>query len=87
MIAGRQNPKKLEKIAATYFDQVINMGGTITGEHGDGLARSQFVKKQYGNANYITFRHLKAFFDPKNILNPDKIISSKNTVLKNLEKF
>ncbi|MDX1595817.1 MAG: FAD-binding oxidoreductase [Nitrosopumilaceae archaeon] len=87
LIAGRQNPKKLEKIAAKYFDQVISMGGTITGEHGDGLARSQFVKKQYGNANYITFRQLKAFFDPKNILNPDKIISSKNTVLKNLEKF
>ena len=87
LISQRKNLKKLEKITETYFDRIISLGGTITGEHGDGLARTQFIKKQYGNVNYTAFKRLKAFFDPKNILNPDKIISSKKTVLENLEKF
>jgi len=62
------------------------MGGTITGEHGDGLARSEYVKKQYGPVNYKIFKELKKQFDPNNILNPGKIITQKSTIIKNLSK-
>ena len=82
------NQKKLEKIkliATEYFDEIIKQKGTITAEHGDGLARSEFIKKQYGVKNYAIFKDLKQFFDPHNILNPDKIITKKSTIVKNLE--
>ncbi|NDB46482.1 MAG: FAD-linked oxidase, partial [Nitrososphaeria archaeon] len=51
------------------------LGGTITGEHGDGIARTKFVKMQYGSKTYSLFSKLKHEFDPDHILNPGKIIS------------
>lgn len=58
-----------------YLDTVMDMGGTITGEHGDGIARTRFVKKQYGEKNHALFVDLKRVFDPHNILNPGKIVA------------
>ena len=75
----------IKNIAIQYFDEVIKLRGTITAEHGDGLARSEFVKRQYGTKNYHVFKQIKKFFDPKNVLNPGKIITKKSTIIKNLE--
>lgn len=75
IISNLKKIKTLEKISEEYFDQVIELGGTITGEHGDGIARSQFIKSQYGLKNYRIFKELKNYFDPNNILNPGKIIN------------
>ena len=86
IISSRQKIKTLEKISKKYFDQVIELGGTITGEHGDGIARSEFVKKQYSYKNYQIFKELKGIFDPKKILNPGKITSYRNR-FKTLENF
>lgn len=61
-----------KKIALEFFSGVISIGGTITGEHGDGLARSEFVKLQYGSDTYSVFKKIKQFFDPTNTLNPGK---------------
>ncbi len=87
LISDRKKIKKIKEMAKYYFDRVIMMNGTITGEHGDGLARSEFVKVQYGQKNYEIFKELKRYFDPQNVLNPDKIISKKSTILANLENF
>ena len=87
LISDRDKAKKIKEIARYYFEQVIQMGGTITGEHGDGLARSEYVKVQYGQKNYRIFKQVKKFFDPHHILNPNKIISKKSTIINNLEKF
>ena len=76
---------KIQKIATEFFTGVISIGGSITGEHGDGLARSEFVKTQYGDKTYSVFRNIKKQFDPQNILNPGKIISDKKTMIKNLK--
>jgi len=81
----KQDNKTIKKIAKFYFSNVIKLGGTITGEHGDGLARTEFVKSQYGKNTFLKFQKLKKCFDPKNILNPNKIISKKTTMIKNLE--
>lgn len=80
-----KNKKRIRSIAKEFFSQVIATGGSITGEHGDGLARSEFVKLQYGKEVYSVFKKIKNKFDPKNILNPDKIITSKHTMTKNLK--
>jgi FAD/FMN-containing dehydrogenase len=64
---------------------VIGIGGSITGEHGDGLARSEFVKIQYDTKTYSVFKNIKKQFDPENILNPGKIISNYSTVTRDLK--
>jgi len=87
LISDRKRIPNIKNIAIQYFDEVIKLGGTITGEHGDGLARSEFVKRQYGAKNYLIFKQIKKFFDPKNVLNPDKIITKKSMIAENLESF
>ena len=87
LISDRKRIPNIKNIAIQYFNEVIKLGGTITGEHGDGLARSEFVKRQYGAKNYQIFKQIKKFFDPKNVLNPDKIITKKSMIVKNLESF
>jgi glycolate oxidase len=73
--SSRLKIKELGKISKYYFKQIINLGGTISGEHGDGIARSRFVKSQYGPKNYQVFKELKKIFDPNIVLNPGKILS------------
>jgi FAD/FMN-containing dehydrogenase len=73
IISNRKKIKILDEISRTYFEQIIELGGTITGEHGDGIARSRFIKNQYGPTNYQLFKKIKEFFDPEEILNPGKI--------------
>ncbi|RMW34901.1 MAG: FAD-binding oxidoreductase [Nitrosopumilus sp.] len=87
LIGSRKNLTLVKNIAKHYFEEIIKMNGTITAEHGDGLARSEFIKKQYGKTNYQTFVEIKKIFDPNNILNPGKIISKKSTVINNFEKL
>ena len=87
LIGERKKTALIKNIAKQYFNEIINIGGTITAEHGDGLARSEFIKKQYGKVNYETFQKIKKQFDPNNILNPGKIISTKSTIIKNFEKL
>ena len=82
----KKNKKKLIKnIVIEYFNSIIENNGTISAEHGDGLARSEFIKQQYGETNFQTFKKIKHLMDPNNILNPGKIISKKSTMIKNLK--
>jgi len=67
----------LEKLASDLYDVVLSVKGTISGEHADGLSRSPFLRRQYGEL-YDVFREVKRCFDPKNILNPGKIIASES---------
>jgi glycolate oxidase len=55
------------------FDAAIAMGGTITGEHGVGLAKKKYLPKLVGEAGIRVMRGIKQAFDPKGILNPGKI--------------
>jgi len=76
--------KKMEAIAEEVYDLVSELNGTISGEHGDGLLRAQFLKRIYGPM-YDLFKDIKETFDPKNILNPGKIISDDSELMtKNL---
>ena len=87
LISKKENTKLIKNIAMEYFNEVIKNKGTISAEHGDGLARSEFIKKQYGNTNYQTFKKIKHLLDPNFILNPGKIITKKSTIIKNLKKY
>ena len=63
---------RMQKVAEDLYDEVSSVKGTISGEHGDGLSRSWYVRKQFG-ALFPVFREVKRFFDPNNLLNPGKV--------------
>ncbi len=65
----------MEAIARDLYRKVRDFGGTISGEHGDGLSRTAFIRTQYG-ALYRVFQQIKDVFDPQRLMNPDKIISN-----------
>jgi len=54
-------------------EKTLQLGGTITGEHGVGLAKKSWLKKQVGDSSYVLMRLVKTALDPMNLLNPGKI--------------
>ena len=65
---------RMRRIAAEVADLVVDCGGSISGEHGDGLARSEFLEKMYGKEILRAFEEVKSLFDPKGLLNPGVIV-------------
>jgi FAD/FMN-containing dehydrogenase/Fe-S oxidoreductase len=68
--------RTFEAIAADIADLVLEFGGALSGEHGDGLVRSPFMRKMFGPVLYAAFQQIKRTFDPHGILNPGKIVDS-----------
>jgi Fe-S oxidoreductase/FAD/FMN-containing dehydrogenase len=68
--------QQVEAMAGEIFDLVLEYGGAISSEHGDGRARSPFLERVYGPKVFQAFRELKAAFDPRNLLNPGNIVAS-----------
>jgi len=68
--------EKMVSIANDITDLVLEFNGALSGEHGDGLARSHFNAKLFGPALYDAFRQVKRAFDPKNLMNPGKIVDA-----------
>ncbi len=68
--------RKFEQIANEVADLVLEYGGALSGEHGDGLVRSPFLKKMFGDAIYEAFREIKRTFDPDGVFNPGKIVDA-----------
>ncbi len=62
-------------LASDLFEEALQVGGTISGEHGNGLSRSWYVPRQFPDL-YGAFRELKRLFDPDDIFNPGKITES-----------
>ena len=68
--------RKFEAIANDVADLVLEFGGALSGEHGDGLVRSPFMKQMFGETLYEAFREVKRTFDPQGIFNPGKIVDA-----------
>ncbi len=68
--------RKFESIARQVADLVLEYGGALSGEHGDGLVRSPFMRQMFGDTLYQAFREVKRAFDPENIFNPGKIVDA-----------
>ena len=65
-----------ETIARDVAALVLEFGGALSGEHGDGLVRSPFMEQMFGPDIYKAFRTIKKAFDPKGLLNPGKIVDA-----------
>jgi len=72
-LANPEQVETLEKLAGDLYEAVWAVGGTISGEHGDGLSRTPYLRRQYG-ALCDVFRDLKNIFDPHRLLNPGKVL-------------
>ena len=68
---------KAEKAFEEIFTQAVKLGGTISGEHGTGLAKRAFLEKITPPANIEMMRRIKESIDPHGVLNPGKIFSLK----------
>jgi glycolate oxidase len=66
--------ERVEHAFAEIFDKALSMGGTITGEHGVGMAKQDYLEWKIGAAGVEVSRRLKASFDPAGILNPGKVL-------------
>lgn len=65
---------RTEAAVNDLFDIALNLGGTLSGEHGIGIAKSDFMAREVGQASIDFSKRMKAAIDPKSILNPGKII-------------
>ena len=66
----------MRRIMEEVTDLVLAFGGSLSGEHGDGLVRSEWNRKMFGPVVYEAFRRVKRGFDPENVLNPGKIVDA-----------
>lgn len=67
--------KRVHEALEAIVEKALELGGTITGEHGVGLAKKPWLKKQLGDASYDLMRKIKAALDPQSLLNPGKIFN------------
>jgi FAD/FMN-containing dehydrogenase/Fe-S oxidoreductase len=66
--------RKMSAMMRAVVDLVTEFGGAMSGEHGDGLARSHLNERLFGPSIYRAFREVKRAFDPENRMNPGKIV-------------
>ena len=71
--AAAIEPARLEAIAWQVHEAALALGGTVSGENGCGLARTEFLRRQYGDLAGV-FREVKNAFDPLDLLNPGKVV-------------
>ena len=71
---------KMGRILDEVFALVKEYGGSMSGEHGDGIARGKYNKELFGPEIYQAFRKVKALFDPHNIMNPGKVVEAPEPV-------
>lgn len=76
MIPDKNDEKQVQKgheAITEIFKLAVNLGGTLSGEHGIGLSKAPFMKLAFSEAEMNLFRAIKKAFDPNNILNPYKM--------------
>ena len=75
-LKNQEGIDRMVAISEEISDLVLEYGGSLSGEHGDGLVRSGFNRKMFGDQLYEAFREVKSTFDPQGIMNPGKIVDS-----------
>jgi len=75
MISGEDadETRRAEEAVGEVFRKTVEMGGTISGEHGVGISKAPFLEMEVGPLGVAVMKRLKGCFDPNGILNPGKI--------------
>ncbi len=75
-LTDERDHAEMKRVHAAFreiFDEAIRLGGTITGEHGVGVAKKEFLPRFVGDASMRVMRELRRALDPHGILNPGKV--------------
>jgi glycolate oxidase len=78
-LTDERNHEEMHRVEEAFkeiFDEAIRLGGTITGEHGVGVAKKSFLPKFAGDAQMAVMRQLRRVLDPNGILNPGKMFDA-----------
>jgi glycolate oxidase len=78
-VRNREEMERVEGCAESLLEATVSLGGTISGEHGIGVAKMRYLPLQAGPVGMRLFGEVKRAFDPAGILNPGKIIPSRGT--------
>jgi FAD/FMN-containing dehydrogenase len=73
--------EKMRSVANEVFELAWSLGGTISGEHAEGLVRAAFIRRQCGDDFYELLCKIKNIFDPDGLMNPGKIINDDADVM------
>lgn len=74
-IRNKDEMERVEQAFAEIFEKAIELGGTITGEHGVGEMKAPYLEMKLKKEGIDAMKALKAAFDPRNILNPGKMFA------------
>ena len=77
------NVRIIDEVSDKVYDLVLSYGGSITGEHNDGIIRTPYLPKMYGSEVMTLFKATKDVFDPQNILNPGKKVGDTKEFMMN----
>ena len=78
-LTNERRPEEMHRVEEAFseiFDMAIRLGGTITGEHGVGIAKKKYLPKFAGDVQMRVLREVRRSLDPKNILNPGKMFDA-----------
>jgi len=71
--SDKEEMDRVHKAVDEIFQVAINLGGTLSGEHGIGMAKSKYMEMQFGPAGISVMKKIKDALDPDNIMNPGKM--------------
>ena len=77
--------ERLRSVSASVHETVIDLGGCVSGEHGDGRLRSTYLEEMYGEEIYDAFAQVKNAFDPHDVFNPSKIVPAEDGTVAQVE--
>ena len=66
---------RVHKAVDEIFDAAIKLGGTLSGEHGIGIAKQKYLLNEFGESGIEALKAVKRALDPDNILNPGKVVT------------
>ena len=74
-LRDREGMARVDKAMEELYEAAIGMGGTLSGEHGIGIAKDRFMGMEFNQASIDLMRGIKRVFDPNNILNPGSFLN------------
>jgi len=72
---NKEEMERVHKAVDEIFEVALKLGGTLSGEHGIGIAKQKYLEKEFGEAGIEALEAVKKALDPKNLLNPGKIVN------------
>jgi glycolate oxidase len=70
----KEEMERVDRALEEIYEAAIAMGGTLSGEHGIGIAKKRFLSMEFSDASMEIMRGIKRVFDPQDILNPGSFL-------------